>query len=75
MGGTMTAREQAYQDWFVTECVRAMNEYPHTPLPERTREVVFARNEQSQVRCVAITFETARIGVKGSILTRCLTWG
>ena len=28
MGGTMTARPREYQEWFVTSCVRAMNEYP-----------------------------------------------
>lgn len=27
MGGTMTARPREYQEWFVTYCVRAMNEY------------------------------------------------
>lgn len=27
MGGTITAREPSYQDWFVTRCIEAMNEY------------------------------------------------
>lgn len=58
MGGTMTARESSYQEWFVTECIRAMNEYPGNQLPEKSRDEIFARNETSAVRCVAITFET-----------------
>lgn len=58
MGGTMTAREPSYQEWFVTGCVRAMNEYEAGSLPDATREEIFARNESSSVRCVAITFET-----------------
>ena len=28
MGGTLTAQCLDYQDWFVKECLRAMNEYP-----------------------------------------------
>ena len=33
MGGTMTARPREYQEWFVTSCVRAMNEYGTVPEP------------------------------------------
>jgi elongator complex protein 3 len=35
-----------------------MNEYPDNPLPDTSREEIFARNETAKVRCVAITFET-----------------
>jgi elongator complex protein 3 len=39
MGGTMTARPAEYQEWFVREAVRAMNDYssPHTGpgIPDR----------------------------------------
>jgi elongator complex protein 3 len=59
MGGTITARPREYQDWFVTECIRAMNDYPAgRPVDGRSREEVFSDNESSKVRCVAITFET-----------------
>ncbi|PWR71130.1 tRNA uridine(34) 5-carboxymethylaminomethyl modification radical SAM/GNAT enzyme Elp3 [Methanospirillum stamsii] len=58
MGGTMTAREPSYQEWFVSECIRAMNEYPDNTLPDKSLEEIFARNETSTVRCVANTFET-----------------
>jgi elongator complex protein 3 len=59
MGGTMTARPPEYQQWFVGNCIRAMNDYrtglsdENTPLAQ-----VFAENERSRVRCVAATFET-----------------
>ncbi|MDD1723700.1 MAG: tRNA uridine(34) 5-carboxymethylaminomethyl modification radical SAM/GNAT enzyme Elp3 [Methanospirillum sp.] len=58
MGGTMTAREPSYQEWFVSGCIRGMNEYEAGSLPDTTPEEIFARNETSSVRCVAITFET-----------------
>ena len=60
MGGTMTARPPEYQQEFVSRCIEAMNTYPcGNPCPEAPgiREVEEA-NEQSAVRCVAITFET-----------------
>ncbi len=60
MGGTMTARPVEYQQEFVSRCIEAMNTYPGgNPAPEAPdiREVEEA-NEQSAVRCVAITFET-----------------
>ena len=59
MGGTITARPLEYQDWFVTECIRAMNDYPENlPGNHRSREEVFRENETARVRCIAITFET-----------------
>lgn len=59
MGGTMTSRPPDYQEWFVRECVRAMNEYRGAPSvhPADTARV-FRENELSSVRCVALTFET-----------------
>jgi elongator complex protein 3 len=60
MGGTMTARPAVYQEEFVSRCIEAMNTYPGgEPAPE-ARSVVSVEeaNENSGVRCVAITFET-----------------
>ncbi|OPX63361.1 MULTISPECIES: tRNA uridine(34) 5-carboxymethylaminomethyl modification radical SAM/GNAT enzyme Elp3 [unclassified Methanoregula] len=60
MGGTMTARPAEYQQEFVARCIEAMNTYPcGTPATEApaVREVGDA-NEQADIRCVAITFET-----------------
>ena len=68
MGGTMTAREKTYQEWFTASCIRAMNEYGQSSsspvmgsnpqLKPGEREAIYARNEEAKVRCVAITFET-----------------
>ncbi|MCU0631167.1 MAG: tRNA uridine(34) 5-carboxymethylaminomethyl modification radical SAM/GNAT enzyme Elp3 [Methanoregulaceae archaeon] len=73
MGGTITARPKEYQEWFVTRCIQAMNEYdrPEISPPgsrsageedflpgQGNREPVFLDNERARVRCVAITFET-----------------
>ena len=61
MGGTMTARPPEYQHWFVSRCIEAMNEYPATSTEGEAVpdfEKLSAANEQADVRCVAITFET-----------------
>ncbi|MFB6156550.1 MAG: tRNA uridine(34) 5-carboxymethylaminomethyl modification radical SAM/GNAT enzyme Elp3 [Haloferacaceae archaeon] len=74
MGGTMTARSADYQEWFVKEALRAMNEYDVDARPDpaedesfapdrgdrpfRYLEDVKARNETADVRCTGITFET-----------------
>lgn len=61
MGGTITSRPPEYQDWFVRECVRAMNDYParaECPPYSLTLDEVASANEAAKVRCVAITFET-----------------
>lgn len=59
MGGTITARPENYQDWFVGECIRAMNAYPGGSVGENfTINELFEANETAKVRCVAITFET-----------------
>jgi elongator complex protein 3 len=57
MGGTMTARPPEYQEWFVSSCIRAMNEYRGHPSGPDTASI-FRQNEYSSVRCVATTFET-----------------
>jgi elongator complex protein 3 len=72
MGGTMTARSHDYQEWFVKEALRAMNEYDVEARPNpkegesfapeerpfRYLEDLKAENETSDVRCTGITFET-----------------
>ena len=59
MGGTMTARPPEYQRWFVSECLRAMNESGGGPSsPGKAFEELARENEGAQVRCVAMTFET-----------------
>lgn len=59
MGGTITARDPVYQAWFLRGCIRAMNEF--FPVPEyggQSFDKLAHQNERSDVRCIAITFET-----------------
>ncbi|MDO5844068.1 MAG: tRNA uridine(34) 5-carboxymethylaminomethyl modification radical SAM/GNAT enzyme Elp3 [Methanocorpusculum sp.] len=58
MGGTMTAREESYQDWFVSECLRAMNEFSGKKSNASNINELMTENESSSVRCIATTFET-----------------
>jgi elongator complex protein 3 len=59
MGGTMTARPPGYQEWFVSECLRAMNDHGGPPsVGGAPFDAIARENERSPVRCVAITFET-----------------
>lgn len=62
MGGTMTARPPEYQEWFVSSCIRAMNEYRGRRGGDAagagSTASVFLQNECSPVRCVSTTFET-----------------
>jgi len=60
MGGTMTARTPEYQEQFVSRCVEAMNTYPGGVAAAEPRDVeaVETENENSAIRCIAITFET-----------------
>ncbi|MFP4530661.1 MAG: tRNA uridine(34) 5-carboxymethylaminomethyl modification radical SAM/GNAT enzyme Elp3 [Halodesulfurarchaeum sp.] len=74
MGGTMTARDPAYQEWFVRRAVQAMNEFdpedppaptegesfaqPAAQVVDRSIEDVLEENETADVRNVATTFET-----------------
>ncbi len=78
MGGTMTARPPEYQQEFVSRCVQAMNDYPKasgadSPVP--TIDQVSYANEESDVRCVAITFETRPDWCKREHIMRMLSLG
>ena len=77
MGGTMTARPVEYQQEFVARCIEAMNTYPGgAPAAEAPaiREVEDA-NESSDIRCVAITFETRPDWCKKEHIDRMLEYG
>jgi elongator complex protein 3 len=62
MGGTFPATDLDYQEWFITRCLCAMNDYnghlgaaPDRWMPlEETQE----RNASARVRCIGITMET-----------------
>ncbi len=53
MGGTFTARDFDYQEWFVKRCYDAMNEKRTTTLEDA--EVL---NEKAKYRCTGMTVET-----------------
>lgn len=59
MGGTFLATPLDYQDWFVTNALEAMNNFPN----EKTQGFVYLedaqlRNETAKIRCVGMTVET-----------------
>ena len=53
MGGTFTARERDYQDWFVKRCFDAMNQTEASGL-----EDAHDLNEFAPSRCIGMTLET-----------------
>lgn len=75
MGGTMTAREPAYQTWFISECLRGMNEFYGTPSKAKTVDELMTENETSQVRCIAATFETRPDWCREEHINRMLELG
>jgi elongator complex protein 3 len=77
MGGTMTARPVEYQQEFVSRCIEAMNSYPGgIPAPEAPAvSTVEHANERSDIRCVAITFETRPDWCKKEHIDRMLEYG
>ncbi len=77
MGGTMTARPVEYQEWFVGAAVQAMNDYPRAGVPAAKPDLdaIFAANESSGVRCVAITFETRPDWCREEHINRMLGMG
>jgi elongator complex protein 3 len=74
MGGTFPSYFTCYQEWFVTRCIEAMNNYGLTDedtkilirnggilsIPDKFSYLddVQKTNEKSSVRCVGMTFET-----------------
>lgn len=70
--GTITSRSHDYQEWFVRRALKAMNDYNTSERPETIEKETFSEespefnyiedviknNEQSEVRCIGITFET-----------------
>nr|WP_317137422.1 tRNA uridine(34) 5-carboxymethylaminomethyl modification radical SAM/GNAT enzyme Elp3 [Methanoplanus sp. FWC-SCC4] len=76
MGGTMTAREPEYQEWFMRTCIRAMNEYGKENRGDIfTFEELCRENETSRVRCIAVTFETRPDWCKKDHINKMLSLG
>ena len=91
MGGTFPSYYTCYQEWFVTRCIQAMNDFGFKDPEERIKirngeelnvpgnfsylEDVQAANEQSPVRCVGMTFETRPDYAKVEDVDRMLQMG
>jgi len=59
MGGTFPAMPLDYQEWFVTQCLEAMNRFPaKKPKCWISLEEAQKRNERAIVRCIGLTIET-----------------
>lgn len=90
MGGTFASRTLDYQEWFVTQCLRAMNDFEkiNSQIPKNQREIeiippsdfmylkdVQKINEHSKVRCIGLTFETRPDYSKNEEIHRMLSYG
>jgi elongator complex protein 3 len=91
MGGTFPSYFTCYQEWFVTRCIEAMNNYGLTDedtkisirngciltIPNKFSYLddVQTANEMSSIRCVGMTFETRPDYAKISDVDRMLKLG
>ncbi len=91
MGGTFPSYFTCYQEWFVTRCIEAMNDFGLKDPEERLRirnagdlkvpenfsylEDIQVKNELSSVRCVGMTFETRPDYAKIEDVDRMLKMG
>ena len=61
MGGTFNYLPRRYQNWFVKECFRALNDYPKNLIKKSkasSLEIEKKRNETAKHRMVGLTLET-----------------
>ena len=91
MGGTFPSYFLCYQEWFITKCLEAMNDFgikspeekikvkseTHMDVPEEFSYLkdVQQTNENSKVRCVGMTFETRPDYCKVPDVDRMLNMG
>jgi elongator complex protein 3 len=91
MGGTFPSYYTCYQEWFVTRCIEAMNDFGLKDPEERLiirnagdlkvpenfsyLEDIQLKNELSSVRCVGMTFETRPDYAKIEDVDRMLKMG
>ncbi|RBQ24462.1 hypothetical protein ALNOE001_01090 [Candidatus Methanobinarius endosymbioticus] len=86
MGGTFPSRESSYQEWFISQCLKAMNDlcgwdqekvkvktYP--PHDYVLIEDVQKANEIANIRCIGMTFETRPNFCKKEDIDRMLKMG
>ncbi|MBC7120799.1 MAG: tRNA uridine(34) 5-carboxymethylaminomethyl modification radical SAM/GNAT enzyme Elp3 [Candidatus Methanosuratus sp.] len=59
MGGTFPASDLEYQEWFMTRCFQAMNDFPERRSWRwQYLEDAMDENETAEIRCTGITLET-----------------
>lgn len=78
MGGTFPAQTLCYQEWFVTQCLKAMTDFTgKTPGYKGHISIEDAQsaNEKAPIRCVGITFETRPDYCKEEDVDRMLSLG
>jgi len=91
MGGTFPSYNICYQEWFITNCLRAMNDFGledentrinirktnslHVPQDFMYLEDAQTMNETSSARCVGMTFETRPDYAKIQDINRMLNMG
>lgn len=91
MGGTFPSYNVCYQEWFITKCLRAMNDFGLEDLDTKVKirktgelkvpedfaylKDVQTKNELSSVRCVGMTFETRPDYAKIEDIDRMLNMG
>jgi len=89
MGGTFPSQPICFQEWFITRCIQAMNDFggdrdkmevstdDELDVPTYFRYLTDAQvdNERSRVRCVGMTFETRPDYSKKEDVDRMLQMG
>jgi elongator complex protein 3 len=86
MGGTFPSRDLSYQEWFVSQCLKAINDFggwdknqvnvkTYLPNDYVLLEDVQKANEIAKVRCIGITFETRPDYCKIEDVNRMLKMG
>ncbi|MDO5851590.1 MAG: tRNA uridine(34) 5-carboxymethylaminomethyl modification radical SAM/GNAT enzyme Elp3 [Methanobacteriaceae archaeon] len=90
MGGTFASRTLCYQEWFVTQCLRAMNDFSDDNpafvdnkesaniIPPTNFEYILdvqLKNQYSNIKCVGMTFETRPDFSKIEDVNRMLSMG
>ncbi|MDR3222835.1 MAG: tRNA uridine(34) 5-carboxymethylaminomethyl modification radical SAM/GNAT enzyme Elp3 [Methanobrevibacter sp.] len=99
MGGTFPSRDLSYQEWFISSCLKAMNDYKlvktsKSDYPDLSKKIdsndIVKRyppndyvllddskkiNENSDIRCVGMTFETRPDYCKIEDVNRMLNMG
>lgn len=70
MGGTFTNRDWDYQQWFVKECFRALNNSKDGSLEEMQKI-----NETADYRCVGLTIETRPDQISDESINKMLILG